>query len=133
MKRTAVFPGRYVQAEGALSQLGQEVGRLGHNVLIIAGGTAVGSIIPRYLPAWREQLELTVESFGGECSDGEIERLAQIAKGRGCDCIIGMGGGKVIDTGKAVGHAVSTPVAIVPTIASTDAPTSAVSVIYTPG
>ena len=46
--------------------------------------------------------------------------------------MIGVGGGKVIDTAKAVGHEAGTRVAIVPTIASTDAPTSAVSVIYTP-
>ena len=132
MKQTAIFPGRYVQAEGALSELGGEIARLGQNALIIAGGTAESTIIPRYLPAWRGQLELTVEPFGGECSDQEIERLAQTAKGQGCDCIVGMGGGKVMDTAKAVGHAVAAPVAIVPTIASTDAPTSAVSVIYTP-
>jgi glycerol dehydrogenase len=43
-----------------------------------------------------------------------------------------MGGGKVIDTVKAVGHESAARVVVVPTIASTDAPTSAVSVIYTP-
>jgi glycerol dehydrogenase len=42
-----------------------------------------------------------------------------------------MGGGKAIDTAKAVGYAVQARTAIVPTIASTDAPTSAVAVIYT--
>ena len=131
MKQTAIFPGRYVQAEGALSDLAQEVARLANSALVIAGGTARRSIIPPHLAAWSRQLELTVESFGGECSDGEIDRLARIAESQGCDCIIGAGGGKVIDAAKAVGHTVSASVAIVPTIASTDAPTSAVSVIYT--
>jgi glycerol dehydrogenase len=131
MKQTAIFPGRYVQAEGALGELGDEVARLGRHALIVAGGTAQRSILPRHRPGWRGRFESTVEPFGGECCNDEIERLAQSAKGHGCDVIVGLGGGKVIDTAKAVGHAVQAPVAVVPTIASTDAPTSAVSVIYT--
>jgi glycerol dehydrogenase len=131
MKQTAIFPGRYVQAEGALSELGPELARLGNRALIVAGGTAERAIIPRHLARWQKQFELTLESFGGECCQEEIDRLANTAGGRGCDCIIGMGGGKVMDAAKAVGHAVAARVAVVPTIASTDAPTSAVSVIYT--
>ena len=42
-----------------------------------------------------------------------------------------MGGGKIFDTAKAVAAAVDAPVVIVPTIAATDAPCSALSVIYT--
>jgi glycerol dehydrogenase len=111
--------------------LGEEVARLGNNALVIAGGTATDTIIPPFLPGWGERLRVSVERFGGECCDEEIERLAQVAKQQGCDVVIGVGGGKVIDTAKAVGHEATTRVAIVPTIASTDAPTSAVSVIYT--
>ena len=29
MKQTAIFPGRYVQAEGAIAELGEEIERLG--------------------------------------------------------------------------------------------------------
>ncbi|HVC95649.1 MAG TPA: glycerol dehydrogenase [Pirellulales bacterium] len=131
MRQTAVFPGRYVQAEGALAQLGDEVAKLGNTALLIAGGTAERSIVPAYLPAWREKLHLAVERFGGQCSDAEIERLQAVAAGKRCDVVIGLGGGTVIDTAKAVAHAVGARVAIVPTVASTDAPTSAVAVIYT--
>ena len=45
--------------------------------------------------------------------------------------VIGIGGGKIFDTAKAVAHYAGTPVFICPTIASTDAPCSALSVIYT--
>lgn len=131
MMQTAIFPGRYVQADGATASLGDEAARLGKNVLIIAGKTAETSILPPYLSEWRERVDLSVEPFGGECCDEEIERLSGVAKERGCDVVVGTGGGKVIDTAKAVGQAVRGRVAIVPTIASTDAPTSAVSVIYT--
>jgi len=50
----------------------------------------------------------------------------------GSELIVGMGGGKTLDTTKAVSHELKVPACIVPTIASTDAPCSALSVIYTP-
>ena len=131
MKQTAIFPGRYVQRDGALLDLGEEAARLGTNALVVAGGTALESIVPTYQALWSERFKMTLERFGGECSDDEIDRLTGIAHGHQCDLVIGLGGGKVIYTAKAVGHKADTRVAIVPTIASTDAPTSAVSVIYT--
>ena len=131
MKQTAIFPGRYVQAEGAIADLGEEIQRLGSKALLIVGKTAEDKIVPAYLPAWRKLVGVTVERFGGESSEEEIERLASVAKEQGCDVVVGMGGGKAIDTAKAVGYAVQARTAIVPTIASTDAPTSAVAVIYT--
>jgi len=131
MMQTAIFPGRYVQAERAMERLGDEVSRLGDSALIVAGGTAERSIIPRHIDTWRGEFRVHVESSGGECSEPEIERLSSVAAERQCGTIIGMGGGKIIDTAKAVGHSVGARVAVVPTIASTDAPTSAVSVIYT--
>jgi glycerol dehydrogenase len=132
VRQTAVFPGRYVQGEGALADVGDEVSRLGTRALVIAGGSARKSLIPSLLPRWSERLQLSVERFDGECCDPEIERLTQVAKQQDYDVVVGMGGGKVIDTAKAVGHQTGAHIAIVPTIASTDAPTSAVSVIYTP-
>ena len=132
MMQRAIFPGRYVQAADALEAFPEEVGGLGKRALIIAGGTAAKSIIPPYLDAWRSRLDVAVEPFGGECSaDPEIDRLAKVATDARCDAVVAVGGGKAIDTAKAVGHKAGTHVAIVPTIASTDAPCSAVSVIYT--
>jgi glycerol dehydrogenase len=130
MNQTAIFPGRYVQAAGALESLGEELRRLGSHALVIAGATAERNLVPGHLPAWREQLTVRVERFGGESSDAEIGRLAGIAKTCEADVVVAIGGGKAIDTAKAVGHAVGARVAVVPTIASTDAPTSAVAVIY---
>lgn len=61
----------------------------------------------------------------------EISRISDMLKQSGCDMIAGVGGGKIHDTAKAAGYYTGLPVLIVPTIASTDAPCSALSVIYT--
>jgi len=69
--------------------------------------------------------------LGSECSRNEINRLAAFGKEKGCDCVARVGGGKLLDAAKSAAHAMKTPVIVAPTIASTDAPCSALSVIYT--
>ena len=59
----------------------------------------------------------------------EINRLSELAKAQAPLVIIGVGG-KTLDTAKAVAYKCQLPT-LFPTIASTDAPTSALSVIYT--
>ncbi len=62
---------------------------------------------------------------------GEIDRVSSRAQEEGADAVVGVGGGKAMDTAKAVANPVGLPLVIVPTIASTDAPTSSLAVIYT--
>jgi len=71
-----------------------------------------------------------LEEFHGECSHSEIERLTQIAKRENADILVGLGGGKALDTAKAVACRSGASMVMGPTIASTDAPTSSVSVVY---
>jgi glycerol dehydrogenase len=75
-------------------------------------------------------LRQTEEAFRGEASDGEISRLATLGKDLGCDVLLASGGGKAIDAVKAAAEDLGVPSVIVPTIASNDAPCSALSVIY---
>lgn len=72
----------------------------------------------------------TVVSFNGEASPGEIQRIADAARDMHADALVAVGGGKTLDTAKAAAHPARLPLIIVPTIASTDAPTSALSVVY---
>lgn len=74
----------------------------------------------------------TVKPFGGECSDPEISSLVEAARAAGAKAVVGCGGGKVLDTAKAGADLLGTPVVCCPTVASSDAPCSALSVIYTP-
>jgi glycerol dehydrogenase len=71
------------------------------------------------------------KSFSKECSWEEVQRLEKIGKSEAVDMVIGVGGGKAIDTAKCVGEGLKAFTVIVPTIAATDAPCSAHSVMYT--
>ena len=61
----------------------------------------------------------------------EIERVKKESESVKADVVVGIGGGKTLDTAKAVANKIGVPVIIVPTAASTDSPTSAMAVIYT--
>ncbi len=132
MISTTIFPGRYVQGYEATKRLGKEAARFGKKAFLIADPFAHEQLLPRFQADVEQEVAVTVEAFHGECSDEEVERLVALVKTAAADIIVGIGGGKALDTAKAVAHALELPVIIVPTIASTDAPTSALSVIYTP-
>ncbi len=131
MTTTTIFPGRYAQGRNALSLLAEETRRFAQKALIIVD-PAVTSILEKHLPA-SQGVTLVPAPFGGECCDEEIARLTAAAKDQRAGAIVGMGGGKALDTAKAVAHGLGLPVIIIPTLASTDAPCSALSVIYTAG
>ncbi len=132
MIRTTLFPGRYVQGVGAMSRLGQELKRFGPKAFVVCDPYILDNVFPPFQSDIANEVQLQVDRFGGECSDEEIARLSAAAREFEADSITGVGGGKAIDTAKAVGLEVKIPAASVPTAASTDAPTSALSVIYTP-
>lgn len=125
-------PSRYIQGKGTLGNIGQYVKVLGQKPLIISGGTSwrvSGETISESLKV--AGLDFYFDQFNGECSMHEINRYIEIGKINALDLIIGVGGGKVLDTAKAVAEGLGVGVVVVPTVASTDAPTSALSVIYT--
>ena len=75
--------------------------------------------------------QVQYEQFGGQCTEEEILRCTDAAKELRPDVVVGIGGGKTMDTAKAVADNYSAAVVIVPTTASTDAPAMGLSVVYT--
>ncbi|EOY5417912.1 glycerol dehydrogenase [Cronobacter turicensis] len=132
MDRIIQSPGKYIQGAGVLTRIGDYLKPLAERWLVVGDKFVLG-FAEETLRQSFNQAELSVEiaPFGGECSQNEIDRLRNLADSARCTAVLGIGGGKTLDTAKALAHFMAVPVAIAPTIASTDAPCSALSVIYT--
>jgi glycerol dehydrogenase len=127
-------PTRYTQGPHATHELGPEMRNLGlgGSALIVAGRSAIRMLSE----AWAKTfvgtgMHYQVFPFAGECTSAEIRRGGQAARDTLAKVIIGAGGGKVLDTARAIASDLSLPVVNCPTIASSDAPCSALSVVYT--
>ena len=127
-------PARYTQGEDATLILGSEMAGMGIQgpALIVAGGSAIAQLFD----TWKQVLDAVgfthgIHRFGGECTLSEILCIRQAAEAIGARVIIGAGGGKALDAARATAAELSLPFVSCPTLASTDAPCSAVSIIYT--
>ncbi len=129
MDKILISPGKYIQGKGTLAELSKHVGHLGKNFFVLISENGYKRFGETIKSSFNHNINF--EIFNGECSRNEIERVRAIVKDKSADVIIGVGGGKIHDTAKAVAHYEELPVVIVATVASTDAPTSALSVIYT--
>ena len=129
MRRAFISPSKYVQGEDELLNLGYFVRDFGKKALLIAHKDDIKRVKNQLdETARRFDIEFVSANFGGECSRKEIDRLLSFAQDHKLDCVVGLGGGKALDTAKVV--AKNSPVIVVPTIAATDAPTSHSAVIY---
>ncbi|MBN9595340.1 MAG: glycerol dehydrogenase [Afipia sp.] len=125
-------PHRYIQGPGALSELATLVPLYGKRPFVVVDVAVIGAL--------REQLAALLKpcvdhvefaEFFGECSASQIEAMAVKADAASSDLIITIGGGKAIDTAKGVRILRGGAIIVVPTVASNDAPTSRLAIVYT--
>jgi len=123
-------PNKYIQHKGALSHAGNHIKTMFPNV------KKSGIILPKnltnkYEVALTSSLNKTVIfEFDDECTRDNMTKIKNKFQDEQVDHVIAFGGGKVLDIGKLVAHELSTPSVIIPSLASTDAPCTALSVIY---
>lgn len=130
MKRTLTTPGKFILGRNVLVDLADYLIPYGKNILLIALQEDAERVKEALSSVRKQSVNLTLASFCGECSLSEIERLTKANRDEGYQAIIGLGGGKAIDTAKAVSSRLGLPLIVIPTIASTDAPCSAMAIIY---
>ena len=131
MANTIISPNRYVQGRGELKNLPEHAQKLGKKLFVIISASGLKRVRDLLEKSFENTgMELVFEEFQGECCETEIKRLGSRFQENKCDLVVGVGGGKIHDSAKAAAYYQGAPVVIIPTIASTDAPCSALSVIY---
>lgn len=124
-------PLRYVQGPGVLADLAHYVEPLSKSALIIIDGFFWETLRPTIEKAFRDKdIESRFIRFGGESTDAEVSRCIDEGRAIGAGVAIGIGGGKALDTAKITAFNLGARIVTVPTIASTDSPTSSIGVIY---
>lgn len=131
MRKMICSPGTYVQGKGEISFLAEHVKSMGKSSAYLIVDAFIDKMYHKAIAKSFEEMKMPymITVFGGECSMEEIQ-LHQ-SKISDYDVVLGIGGGKTLDTSKAVSYYQKCPVIIVPTAASSDAPCSRLSVVYT--
>jgi glycerol dehydrogenase len=130
--QSLIAPRRYIQGRGVVASIGKHVAEIGRQPLLIVDENVWKLAGDTLSSSFKEAgVDVRREVFGGVCSHREIDRITEVARASGADVAVGVGGGTTLDTAKAVGHQAGIAWVTVPTVASTDAPTSALSVVYT--
>ena len=124
-------PGEYLQSSGALDRLGQEVIRFGSRAVLAGTEGSLKRYGDRILEQCRPgELEIRPVAVGRETTQTEIDRLTEAFREARGVVMIGLGGGKALDTARAAADVLDCPLILVPTVASNDAPCSALAVIH---
>jgi glycerol dehydrogenase len=132
MNRSLVAPARYLQGPNILADESSYGSLPGSTAFILGGDTALKSTESSLTNGLKEAGidPRAVKDGVDACTYSAIDSLADQVVANEADTVIGVGGGVALDTSKAVAEKTGTELVIVPTIASTDAPCSAIAVVY---
>lgn len=99
-------PGKIIFGSGGLSQVGVESKRLGNKVLVVLGRNAMkkSGTLDRLTRLLKENnLEYTIyENIPSDPTVETVDTGASLARKGSCNLVIALGGGSVLDTGKAI-------------------------------
>lgn len=102
-----------------------------HKAILVHGVASWHKATPYLAALLESEIEVTLVDFNGECTYEEVERIAKLTEQLNVDAIIGVGGGKIMDTVKyAAAKSAGADAVLIPTLASNCAPWTPLSVMY---
>jgi glycerol dehydrogenase len=127
----AIAPAQVLRGSGVLQSAAKAIANLGKSPLIVAGDRTITLGETHLQPILQHQeLKVALADYGADCSEASLKFLHKQAKEHKADVIIGMGGGKALDTAKLLAHQLQLPVVTIPTSAATCAAWTALSNVY---
>lgn len=124
----SIAPAKVIRGREALTQAGVAIAQLGSRPLVVGGDHSL--VVTQ--PHWQalEQMQVAQAYYGCDCSEAGLAALRQAVTEHQADLIIGVGGGKALDTSKLLAHQCQLPVVTIPTSAATCAAWTALSNVY---
>lgn len=131
MSKMIKSPAKYVQGPHVLDEFDKYLDGMGNRLMIVISQSGTKRICPT-LDKCFDGKDYTIfyHVFKGETTKAQVDDIAKEVQDNGCTAVVGIGGGKIIDTTKGVSHFTGLPCIIVPTVASSDSPCSSLSILY---
>jgi glycerol dehydrogenase-like iron-containing ADH family enzyme len=124
-----VAPARVLRGKQALVDAIEFIIRLGQRPLLVGGAQSL-QLSQLQVLSDRPELEIQQIQYTPDCCETSLDRLIQATSAHQADLIIGIGGGKCLDTAKLLAHRCQLPVVTIPTSGATCAAWTALSNIY---
>lgn len=124
-----VAPAQVIRGSGILSRVGPHISKLGQRPLLMGGDRTLRTAMP-FLMEMLHGLSVEQASYQTDCCETSLDVLCQAVQAHTADLIIGVGGGKALDTAKLVAYKAKLPVVTIPTSAATCAAWTALSNVY---
>ncbi|NJL64789.1 MAG: iron-containing alcohol dehydrogenase family protein [Methylacidiphilales bacterium] len=126
-----VAPGKVIRGSQVVTAAVEDIARLGKRPLLIGGKHTLAIVEELLQPMLNaESLTIHLAHYSPDCSETSLRTLRKAAKEHQADVIIGVGGGKALDTAKLIAHQLDLPVVTVPTSGATCAAWTALSNVY---
>ncbi len=126
-----VAPAQVLRGFQALELSKEAIARLGQRPLVVGGERTLATQASQLQPVpEQQQLSYSLASYSPDCSEASLASLRQSAASHQADVIIGIGGGKALDTAKLLAHQCKLPIVTIPTSAATCAAWTGLSNIY---
>lgn len=122
-------PAQVLRGSNLGEQVSDTIARLGQRPLVVGGDRSLQRIQTDYAPLL-QHVHAQFSTTHPDNSAGVLQRLDRGAMEHNADVILGVGGGKALDTAKLLAHNLQLPVVTIPTSAATCAAWTALSNLY---
>lgn len=126
-----VAPSQVLRGNSILCSSGKAIASLGKRPLVIGGDRSLPLMEGKLKPIFQEQdLTAIYAAYTPDCSESSLAKLREAGNNHSADLIIGIGGGKALDTAKLIAHQCHLPIVTIPTSGATCAAWTALSNVY---